>query len=165
MLETLFSETPETPLQPNHLTEEPWTLRELMGAVEKLKLNKSADESGLVAEVFKHIPTNFAPKILRLYNNPFSSGHIPSNWRRISFTMLAKHRKAALVTDFRPIASVRLFYKIFAYIMLHRIEPCLDSHQPEEQHAFRAGHAWTNICSPQIYSWIRPWRLTFRCGY
>ena len=53
--------------------------------------------------------------------------------------MLAKHRKAALVTDFRPIASVRLFYQIFAYMILHRIEPCLDSHQPEEQHGFRAG--------------------------
>ena len=50
-----------------------------------------------------------------------------------------KHRKAALVTDFRPIESIRLFYKIFAYIILHRIQPCLDNHQPEEQHGFRAG--------------------------
>ena len=25
--------------------------------------------------------------------------------------------------------------------------------------------AWRNICSPQIYSSIRPWRQTFRCGY
>ena len=112
MLETLFAGTPERPLQPNHLTEEPWTLQELMGAVEKLKLNKAADESGLVAEVFKHIPTNFAAKTLGLYNSLLSSGHIPSSWRRTLFTMLVKHRKAALVTDFRPIASVRLFHKI-----------------------------------------------------
>ena len=41
--------------------------------------------------------------------------------------------------DFRPIASVRLFYKFFAYMILHRIQPCLDSCQPEEQHGFRAG--------------------------
>ena len=40
---------------------------------------------------------------------------------------------------FRPIVSVRLFYKMFAYMILHRIEPCLDSHQPEEQHGFHAG--------------------------
>ena len=54
MLETLFAGTPETPLQPNHLTQEPWawTLQELMGAVEKCKLNKSADESRLVGAVF-----------------------------------------------------------------------------------------------------------------
>ena len=139
MLEKLFTGTPEAPVQPNHLTEEPWTLQELMGAVEKLKSNKSGDECGLVAEVFKHIPTNFAAKILRLYNDLLSNGDIPSSWRRTLFTMLAKHRKAALVTEFRPIASVRLFYKIFAYMILHRIQPCLDSHQPEEQHGFRAG--------------------------
>ena len=64
MLEKLFTGTPAAPVRPNHLTEEPWTLQEFMGAVEKLKLNKSADECGLVAEVFKHIPTNFAAKIL-----------------------------------------------------------------------------------------------------
>ena len=65
MLEKLFTGTPEAPVQPNHLTEEPWTLQELMGAVEKLKSNKSGDECGLVAEVFKHIPTNFAAKTLQ----------------------------------------------------------------------------------------------------
>ena len=107
-------------MQPNHLTEEPWTLQGFMGAGEKvkLKLNKSADEWRLVAEVFKHIPTNFVAETLRLYNHLLSSGHIPSSWRRTLFTMLAKHREAALVTDFRPIASVRLFYKIFVYMML-----------------------------------------------
>ena len=119
MLEKLFTGTPEAPVQPNHLTEEPWTLQELMGAVEKLKSNKSGDECGLVAEVFKHIPANFAAKILRLYNDLLSNGDIPSSWRRTLFTMLAKHRQAALVTEFRPIASVRLFYKIFAYMILH----------------------------------------------
>ena len=110
-----------------------------MGAVLQFKLNKSADECGLVAEVFKHMPTNFAAKILHVCNDVLSHGHIPSSWRRTVFTMLAKHRVAALITDFRPIASVLLFYKIFAHIILHRIQPCLDSCQPEEQHGFRAG--------------------------
>ena len=121
MFEKLFAGSPEAPMQPIHLTEEPWTLQELMGAVQKLKLNKSADECGLVADVFKHMPTNFAAKFLQLYNDVLSHGHIPAGWRRTLFTLLARHRKAAQVTDFRPIASVRLFYKIFAYMILHRI--------------------------------------------
>ena len=66
MLEKLFTESPEAPMQPVHLTEELWALQELMGAVQKLKLNKSADECGLVAEVFKHMPTNFAAKIFSI---------------------------------------------------------------------------------------------------
>ena len=64
MPEKLFTGTPETPLQPDHLTEECWTSQELIGAVEKLKLNKSSDECRLAAQVFKHIPTNFAANIL-----------------------------------------------------------------------------------------------------
>ena len=164
MLEKLFTGTPEAPLRPNNLTEEPWTLQEFMGAVEKLKLNKSADECGLIAEVLKYIPTSFAAKILRLYNELLSNGHIPSSWRRTFFTMLAKHRKAALVTDFRRIASIRLFYKIFAYMILHRIQSCLDNRQPEEQHGFRAGRRLEEHCSPPTCSSIRPWRQTCQCG-
>ena len=137
MLAELFTGTPETLLRPNHLTKELWTLQELMGRVKKLKLIKSADGCGLVADVFKHIAINFAAKILHLYNDLLSSGHSLSSCRRTLFTTVAK--QAALVTAFRPIASIRLFYKIFAYMTLHRIEPCLDSHQPEEQHGFRAG--------------------------
>ena len=38
-----------------------------------------------------------------------------------------------------PIASTRLFYNFFAYMILHRIQACLHNHQPEEQHGFRAG--------------------------
>ena len=60
--------------------------------------------------------------------------HIPSKWGRTLFTTLAKHREAA--PDFRPTASVQLFDKVFVYMILHRIEPYLDSHQPEEQHGF-----------------------------
>ena len=47
---------------------------------------------------------------------------------------------ARVPADYRPIASVRLFYKIFAYMMLARVEPALEIHQPEEQHGFRKGH-------------------------
>ena len=54
--------------------------------------------------------------------------------------MLPKSRHARVPADYRPIASVRLFYKIFAYMMLARMEPALEIHQPEEQHGFRKGH-------------------------
>ena len=66
MLEKLFAGSPEAPMQPTRLTEEPRTLQELMGAVRKSKVNKSADECRFVAGVFKHIPTNFATIIVNL---------------------------------------------------------------------------------------------------
>ena len=43
------------------------------------------------------------------------------------------------VTDFKPVANICLFYKVFAYLVLERIKHPLDDHQPEEQHGFRRG--------------------------
>ena len=53
------------------------------------------------------------------------------------FIMLAKIRDAKLSSDFGPIASVRIWCKVFTYMVLARIEPVLDASQPEEQHACR----------------------------
>ena len=51
-----------------------------------------------------------------------------------------KSRHARAPADYRPITSVRLFYQIFACMMLAYVEPALEIHQPEEQHGFRKGH-------------------------
>ena len=53
--------------------------------------------------------------------------------------MLPKKTRAKLVTDFRPIANIRFFYKVFAYMFLARVEQSLESFQPEAQHGFRSG--------------------------
>ena len=53
--------------------------------------------------------------------------------------MLPKKTRAKLATDFRPIANIRLFYKVFAYMVLARVEQSLESFQPEAQHGFRSG--------------------------
>ena len=61
-------------------------------------------------------------------------------------------RQAKSVSDVRPIANVRLLYKLFAYLMLGRAEDALEATQPDEQHGFRQGrrieeHLLTaNVC-------------------
>ena len=51
--------------------------------------------------------------------------------------MLPKSGRAKTTSDFRPIAIVLLFYKVFAHMLLARIEPLIEAGQPEEQHGFR----------------------------
>ena len=55
------------------------------------------------------------------------------------FIMLAKFENAKLPSDLRPIASVRILYKLFTYMVLARVGPVLGASQPEEQHGFRCG--------------------------
>ena len=53
-------------------------------------------------------------------------------------TTFGQHSVAMHASDFSPIANLRLLYKVFAYLILGRIEHTLDTYQPEEQHGFRS---------------------------
>ena len=89
--------------------------------------------------VMKHAPHALLQILLELFNHVFVTGDVPSTWRRTLSRMLAKTSKAKIVSDFRPVANLRLLYKLFPYMILHRIEPVLDTGQPEEQLGFRRG--------------------------
>ena len=140
MLETLFTGPAAEPEEPSILSEDPFTLQEFMRGIERMRDNRSADECGLVAELLKNVPIEFQQVLLALYNQTLRTGAIPDSWRRTLFIMLAKTASARVVTDFRPIANLRLLYKLFAYLLLGRIERILDDAQPEEQHGFRGDH-------------------------
>ena len=76
--------------------------------------------------------------LLRIYNSALEDGVVPDCWRTTCFHMLPKKIRAMHVSDFRPIANLRLLYKVFAYLILGRVEHTLDTHQPEKQHGFRS---------------------------
>ena len=76
--------------------------------------------------------------LLQIYNSVLEDGEVPDCWRTTCFHMLPKKLRAMHASDFRPIANLRLLYKVFAYLILGRIEHTPDTYQPEEQHGFRS---------------------------
>ena len=138
MLEELFGGIVMEPVKPDSFTEQMFELKELKAAIGRAKMAKAADEIGLTAEVLKHIPDDICNDLLQLFNDMLFSGEVPPAWRKTQFKMLPKTSKPRTTTDFRPIASIRLLYKIFAYMILGRIEDTLEWNQPEEQHGFRS---------------------------
>ena len=102
-----------------------------------MKTQKAADECGLVAELLEHVPEDVLTKLLTLMNDLLLSGELPQTWQKTVFQMLPKTAKAMVTPDYRPIANVRVLYKLFTYLVLGRIENTLDCAQPEEQHGFR----------------------------
>ena len=138
MLANLFSGHPSNPFPPPQLTEADWSLQELRYAIKRMKANKASDECGLVAELLHFAPENVWSTILCIMNNILRNGEIPCAWRKTLFQMLPKTKQSKVPTDFRPIANIRLMYKIFAYLILGRIEAPLEHCQPEEQHGFRS---------------------------
>ena len=151
MLGKLFTGTPEAPLRPNNLTDEPSTLQEFMGAVNFFHVEQISGRMWIGRwgiQVHSH----------QLDRQNF----IFIQWSAFKWPYPFK-LEADFVTDFRPVASIRLFYKLFVYMILHKIQACLDNHQPQEQHGF-LDDVWKNICSPPTCSSIRPWRRTCQCG-
>ena len=65
-----------------------------------------------------------------------STTSCPNRMEKTLFTMLPKKSRAKLVTDFRPIANGRLFYKVFALMIPARAEQSLESFSPDAHHTF-----------------------------
>ena len=99
--------------------------------------DRTGDDLGLVAELWKHAPEGDLETLLDVFPHAPSTGQIPTSWQTTIFKMLPKSSCAEFASDFRPIASLRLLYKIFAYVMLGRTEDTLEESQPEEQHGSR----------------------------
>jgi len=72
-------------------------------------------------------------------NEALQHGSAPAGWKKTLFTMLPKKTRAKLVTDFRPIANIRLFYKVFAYMILAQVGQSYEKFQLEAEHSFPSG--------------------------
>ena len=107
--------------------------------LKRMKVQKSADECGLPAEVLKHVPDSFIDILVVQSNDLMRTGRVPTDWRKTSFKMLPKIMRGKVSSEYRPVATIRLFHKLFAYMILGRVEVQLETHQPEEQHGFRGG--------------------------
>ena len=106
------------PLKPYSFTEQMFELKlkELKAAMTRAKMAKAADEIGLTAGMSGHIPDSICNDLMKLLIDMLFSGDVPPAWQTL-FNMLPKTLKPRTTTDVRPIASIRLLYKIFTYMM------------------------------------------------
>ena len=120
-------------------TTQPFDMGEMQYALKKMKNRKTSDERGVVAEMFKHASYEFLTTLLEFYNEMLFTGQVHESWRETLFTMLPKPGDASVVKNWRPIAILRISYKLFARLLYHRLRPVLDLHQSPDQVGFRTG--------------------------
>jgi inhibitor of KinA sporulation pathway (predicted exonuclease) len=87
--------------------------------------------------MLKFASQEFCSALLRIMNEDWRTGTVPDNWKLVPFTMLPKLSRAIATKDFRPIACLRLFYKIYTLLILGRVETKLEAEQPRQQAAYR----------------------------
>ena len=154
MLEELFAGEPGGDLLPTQFTEIAWEKGEVYKEIKRMKVQKSADDCGLVPGV-RYVPDFFIDTVMRI-------GQVPTDWRKTSFKMLPKTMRAKIFSEYRPIATIRLFNKFLAYMILGRVETQLETHQPEKQHENKIRFSGWQTCGRTFCDYALSLRQTFQ---
>ena len=125
---------------------EPVTLSEIKIACKLLKARRSCAEDGLVAEMLKVGDSYMFEVLACVFTDLLQSKLlIPESWRTSRLTILFKKGCCKSLGNYRPIAVVPVLYKLFATVLLKRIQVKLDTLQPEEQTGFRATYSCSDV--------------------
>ena len=121
-------------------TPDPITQEELANALKQMKRGKASDEAGVAAEMLKDASQSLHDAVLDLFNEVLSCKLAPPEaWTRTRLTVIYKKGDAALPANYRPIAVLSVFYKLFSRILCDRLVPFIAATQTVEQAAYRKG--------------------------
>ena len=134
-----------SPLIPSNLDKEQiqripqFQMEELDIALQSMVNLKSADESGIVIEMVKHATNTFKENLVSLFNQTLMDASFEDSWYVTILQMLSKDGDLNELNNWRPIAILQIFYKIYSKLVYNRISPYLFKHQSWDQHGFTLG--------------------------
>ena len=101
------------------------TLGDVYDAVQKLKINKSAGLDNVFAECIRYAHPMLLCKLEFLFNMCCRHAYVPTYFCTGKITPIAKKANVcSKFQDFRPVASINVFAKVFEYCILNKIEQC-----------------------------------------
>ena len=120
-------------------------MEELCHAMRQLKKGKAADNNGIIAEMLTNGGHRLRTTLLHLYNDILKpDAPTPSTWQHTTIKVLHKSGDKQLPSNYRPIATIPLLYKLFSRLLYNRLEPTLDKNQSCDQAGFRRGRCTTD---------------------
>ena len=116
---------------------EPITTQEYKRALSKCKNNKSADKDGLSAELVKLGGEAMETVFIKIFNRVLETGRLPRHMQILQLIPFFKKGPRDECDNYRPIAITDFIYKLFSYIIYHRLLPQLEPFLLDEQRGFR----------------------------
>ena len=119
------------------LLEEPITLEEVTSAVRSLQSSKAPGPDGYTTEFYKTFVTEVAPLLLRVFNESFETGSLPTTFYQATISLIHKKGKDPLdAASYRPVSLLNVDTKILAKILAIRLENVLPTIIHEDQTGF-----------------------------
>ncbi|GBP74987.1 LINE-1 retrotransposable element ORF2 protein [Eumeta japonica] len=106
-------------------------------AINTQKSDKAPGPDGISNEILKQMKADLIPILTEIFNGVISTEIIPKQWTEFNIILLFKKGNHSDMGNYRPISLMSNIYKIFAKVILKRIERKLDEQQPIEQAGFR----------------------------
>ncbi|SCZ92378.1 BZ3501_MvSof-1269-A2-R1_Chr2-1g04365 [Microbotryum saponariae] len=119
--------------------DEPFTLLEVEAALKKTDSGRSPGPSGIPYELFKALPTYFAPKLLDLFNSIWEGGKMTVSLAEGLVRLLPKNKPGANLKSlgaYRPITLRETTYKVLSKVLVARLNGVLGELLPPAQHGF-----------------------------
>ncbi|SGZ34230.1 BQ5605_C073g12896 [Microbotryum silenes-dioicae] len=127
------------PRQARVALDEPFTLLEVEAALKKTDSGQSPGPSGIPYELFKALPTYFAPKLLDLFNSIWEGGKMTASLAEGLVRLLPKNKPGANLKSlgaYRPITLRETTYKVLSKVLVARLNGVLGELLPPAQHGF-----------------------------
>ena len=108
-------------------------------ALKSSQTGKAPGEDGITTEMLKQLEEFGIEKLTELYNEIYSTGHIPEELLISVYITLPKKPRATECSDFRTISLMPHTLKIFLKIIQNRIARSIDREVGRTQFGFRPG--------------------------
>lgn len=125
------------------LLDNPFEMFELNIVLKNAKLDKAPGSDRIPSEFYKYAPPCFKTEVLQLLNKVFLSNNIPDCFRTSIIIPLYKKGDVNCVSNYRGLSLLDTTYKMFAGLLLNRINSWVDRHKilNEFQAGFRRGYS------------------------
>jgi len=137
-------------------------MEELTRALKSLKRNKACDDLSVGGELLKDGCMELWEAVLRTLNDIISfKVPTPEAWKRIRTIVLFKKGDPTLPQNYRPIALLRITYKLFSRMLCARLSSYLLLQQSPEQAAYKPGFSTEDhlVTLTLLYEGAREWNL------
>ena len=105
----------------------PFSFNELYSAVQQSKMHSSTGEDRISNEMLQHLPKKCLQVILKLYNQVYLSGQLPTEWKQSLVIAFPKpSMDESLPTSYRPISLTSTLCKIFERLATNRLTYVLE---------------------------------------
>ena len=148
---------------------------ELQEALRKLKDNKAPGPDQVPNEIFKLLDHNAELILLKAYNDIWTKGEVPNDWKEATVVSIYKGKGADTdPANYRPISLLNTIYKIFAAMLQTRLAKHHDQHLRKTQYGFRAHRGtqsplhilrrsmeWSEMTNTPLHLLFLDWKQAF----